>query len=124
MKTKISLLNYPSQLINLELLKTKNHRCDSFKYRKMIDKNDAINKAIEVKHTMLHALHSHYDTILFHIKDHNFIKFKEVFEHYKIDKETKDNYGNSMLNLAVQSNSIQIANYLLDEGADPNSKNV
>lgn len=121
---KLTLRDYPSQLINIELFKDNSLQPNQKGDGNILDKNKSINKTIELKNTMLRALKSRIETILFHIKDHNYIRFKDSYEQFKINKETKDRDGNSMLSLAVQSNSLQIVSYLLGEGVDPNTQNV
>ena len=64
------------------------------------------------------------EIIFFYIKDRNYHAFKTIFEQFKLDSELKDINGNSLLNLAVQSNSFLIVNYLLNIGADVNSQNL
>ena len=47
------------------------------------------------------------------IKDLNFPQFKLIFEQYALTPNLQDKNGNTLLSLAVQSNSFQISNYLL-----------
>ena len=82
-----------------------------------------ISKANELKYQIFQSLKTHIDEIIFYIKDRNYPCFIQTFEKYKIDPEIKDKDGNSLLNLAVQSNCFQIVNYLLNVGASPNSQN-
>ena len=77
----------------------------------------------ELKQKIIESLSSQYDRIIFYVKDKNFHKFKDIYEKYKINPEIKDKDGNTLLNLAVQSNCFQIVNYLLNVGATPNTKN-
>ena len=77
----------------------------------------------ELKHKIIESLSSQYDKIIFYVKDKNFPKFKDIYEKYKINPEIKDKDGNTLLNLAVQSNCFQIVNYLLNVGATPNTQN-
>ena len=57
----------------------------------------------ELKHKIIESRSSQYDRIMFYVKDKNFSRFKELYEKYKIDPEIKDKDGNTLLNLAVQS---------------------
>ena len=77
----------------------------------------------ELKQKILESLNNQYDKIIFYVKDKNYSRFKDIYEKYKIDPEIKDKDGNSLLNLAVQSNCFQIVNYLLNVGANPNCNN-
>ena len=88
-----------------------------------VNKLQMISKANELKYQMLKSLNSHRDEIIFYIKDRNYPSFISTFEKYKLDPDIKDLDGNSLLSIAVQSNSFQIVNYLLNSGANPNTKN-
>ena len=88
-----------------------------------VNKLQMISKANELKYQMLKSLNSHRDEIIFYIKDRNYPGFISTFEKYKVDPDIKDSEGNSLLSIAVQSNSFQIVNYLLNSGATPNTKN-
>ena len=77
----------------------------------------------ELKQKLLESLNNQYDKIMFYIRDKNYARFREIYEQCQIDPETKDKDGNSLLNIAVQSNSFQIVNYLLNVGASPNTQN-
>ena len=82
-----------------------------------------ISKANELKYKIIKSLNSHIDEIIFYIKDRNYPGFISTFEKYILDPDIRDSNGNSLLSLAVQSNSFQIVNYLLNIGADPNISN-
>ncbi len=82
-----------------------------------------ITKANHLKYKLLQSLKSHVDEIIFYIKDRNYPGFVQTFEKYKVSPDTKNYEGESLLSLAVQSNSFQIVNYLLNVGATPNTKN-
>ncbi len=62
--------------------------------------------------------------LFFYIKDDNFQKFKEIMEKKKIIIDEVDEDGNTLLNLAVQCNSLNIVNYLITNGANVNTQNV
>lgn len=62
--------------------------------------------------------------LFFYIKDDNFQKFKEIIEKKKFSVEERDEEGNTLLNLAVQCNSLQIVDYMINIGADVNTQNV
>ena len=82
-----------------------------------------ISRANDLKQEMLNQLNSKKEKIIFYIKDRNYPGFISTFEKYKVDPDIKDSEGNSLLSIAVQSNSFQIVNYLLNSGATPNTKN-
>ena len=81
-----------------------------------------ISRVTDVKIKMLKKL-ALSETICFHIKDRNYPQFKQLFEKYKLNPDIVDSDGNSLLSLAVQSNSFQIVNYLLNVGATVNTEN-
>ena len=87
------------------------------------NKLNMISKANELKHQIIKSLNSYRDEIIFYIKDRNYPGFISTFEKYKVDPDIRDSEGNSLLSLAVQSNSFQIVNYLLNAGATPNIGN-
>jgi hypothetical protein len=87
-------------------------------------KENTLFRTNEIKSNILQILKSPPEMLSFHILDGNFGKFKEIFEKYKINVDTVDKDRNSLLNLAVQSNSLEIAEFLLNMGADVNLQNV
>jgi ankyrin repeat protein len=62
--------------------------------------------------------------LFFYIKDDNFQKFKEILDKKKLPLEEVDEEGNTLLNLAVQCNSYNIVNFLINNGANVNTQNV
>ena len=92
-------------------------------FQSSINKINMITKANHLKYKLLQSLKSHVDEIIFYIKDRNYPGFVQTFEKYKVSPDTKNYEGESLLSLAVQSNSFQIVNYLLNVGATPNTKN-
>lgn len=80
-------------------------------------------RTLEIKSTMVDPIYP-IDSLFFYIKDNNFQKFKEVFEKHKLTTEVTDEDGNTLLNLAVQCNSHNIIQYLLQMGAKVNTQNV
>ncbi len=82
-----------------------------------------ISKANELKYKIFQSLKTHIDEVIFYIKDRNYPGFIQTFEKYKISPDSKDINGDSLLSIAVQSNSFQIVNYLLNVGATPNTQN-
>ena len=87
------------------------------------NKTNVISKTYDLKYRILQSLHTNIDTLFFYIKDRNFRQFKDIYEKYKFDKEAQDENGNTMLNLAVQSNSFKIVNFLLNNNASVNTSN-
>ena len=87
-----------------------------------VNKYQMINRVTDLKMKMIKNLELS-ETVFFHIKDRNYPLFKSIFEKYKINPDLTDKDGNSLLSLAVQSNSFQIVNYLINSGASVNSQN-
>jgi len=87
-------------------------------------KENTLFRTNEIKLRILKVFENPIQVLWFFIKDGNFQKFKEIFEKNKIYCEIRDEDSNSLLNLAVQSNNYEIAEYLISIGADVNSQNV
>ncbi len=92
-------------------------------FQSSVNKLQMISKANELKYKIFQSLKTHIDEVIFYIKDRNYPGFIQTFEKYKISPDSKDINGDSLLSIAVQSNSFQIVNYLLNAGATPNTKN-
>ena len=88
-----------------------------------VNKTNVISRTYELKQKLLQSFQSQSDTIFFYIKDRNYHQFKNLFEKSKCNLEMKDLEGNTMLSLAVQSNSTAIVSFLLHNGANANTAN-
>ena len=111
-----------SKSIELNILKRKKGNKLDKKIYNYETKYQMISKVKDLKMKMIEKLDL-YEIIFFHIKDRNYHLFKSIYEKYKINPDLTDNEGNSLLSLAVQSNSFQIVNYLINCGASVNTKN-
>ena len=87
-------------------------------------KENTLFRTNELKLEICNFFDNPVQSLWFFIKDGNFFKFKETFEKHKLYPEISDEDNNSLLNLAIQSNNFEIAEYLLSVGADVNSQNV
>jgi hypothetical protein len=87
-----------------------------------VNKYQMISRVTDMKMKMIENFESS-ETLFFHIKDRNYPLFKSIFEKFKMNPDLCDNDGNSLLSLAVQSNSFQIVNYLINAGASVNNQN-
>ena len=87
-------------------------------------KENTLYRTHEIKSNILHILRSPPEMLSFYIRDVNFPKFKEVFEKSRVNVDTTDADGNSLLTMSVLSESYEIAKYLLNLGADVNLQNV
>ena len=87
-------------------------------------KEHTMLRTIEIKSQIESQLNNEIEKLIYCIKDLNFPQFKIIFEQYALSPNIQDKNGNTLLSLAVQSNSFQISNYLLNAGADPNISNV
>ena len=115
-----------------EIFRKKSSKIQLFKLQKerIIEKrhyqNEGYNKlrmisrANDLKQEMLNQLNSRKEKIIFYVKDRNYPGFVSTFEKYKVSPDMEDSNGVSLLSIAVQSNSFQIVNYLLNVGANPN----
>jgi hypothetical protein len=88
-------------------------------------KENTLFRTHEIKSTMIKSHPKNpFITLCFYIKDANYQKFCEIFEKNKIGINSVDEDNNSLLNLAVQCNCYEIAQYVLNCGCDPNLQNV
>jgi ankyrin repeat protein len=78
----------------------------------------------EIKTQLQMKLKSPLQLLWFHIKDGNFQKFKQVMEKQKVNVDSLDEEQNSLLSLAVQCDCYEIAEFLLNLGADVNLQNM
>ena len=109
--------------LNLQTFKNQNERIMLEKKHCRIEGHNKlrmISRANDLKQEMLNQLNSKKEKIIFYIKDRNYPSFVSEFEKYKISPDMEDSNGVSLLSIAVQSNSFQIVNYLLNVGANPN----
>ena len=88
------------------------------------NKEHTMLRTIEIKSQIESKLNNEIEKLIYCIKDLNFPQFKIIFEKHTLSPNLQDKNGNTLLSLAVQSNSFQISNYLLNSGADPNISNV
>ncbi len=89
-----------------------------------MSKENSIHRTHEIKSNMLINLKTAIDRLYFHIKDDNVEQFRAIFVKSKINVDTINENGNSLLSFAVQCNCYDICEYLLNMGADVNSQNV
>ena len=89
-----------------------------------LTKENSIYRTHEIKSNMLCNLKTSLQKLYFFTKDGNLVKFIEVFEKSKLNVDSIDDNGNSLLTIAVQCSAYEIAEYLLNVGADVNSQNV
>lgn len=87
-------------------------------------KENTVFRTSEIKSHIINYMDEPLKMLLFYIKDNNEPKFKEVFEKNKIDINSTDTNQNTLLCLATQCNALEIVNYLLKYGANPNKQNV
>ena len=109
-----------SKKLEKEILLEKVERLEDVNH--LVNKYQMISRVTDLKMKMIENLEI-TETLFFHIKDRNYPMFKSIFEKYTINPETFDKEGNSLLSLAVQSNSFLIVNYLINCGASVNTQN-
>ena len=100
-----------------------NNNYNPYKTEYNMNKYLTLLKTNEIKSKYLNNLKK-FDRIIYAIKDLNYTSFTQLYEQYINDPNIEDQMGNTLLNLAVQSNCFSIANFLLNQGADPNIANV
>ena len=93
------------------------------KYKFHMTQNNMVYKVNEYKNYIISSLKA-AEKAIFYIKDRNFPFFKKIFEEKNLNPDIRDDNGNPLLILAVQSNSFQTVNYLLNKGANPNIQNL
>ena len=84
------------------------------------NKANVISRTFDRKYQLLQSLQKKKDNgdiLFFFIKDRNYHEFKREFNKKKPD------IGNTMVNLAVQSQCKKIVMFLLNNGANPNIAN-
>ncbi len=90
----------------------------------MLNKECMMNRTHEIKSNLVNRLKNPMESLKFYMKDDNFAKFKEILGKNKSMIEQKDGHGNTLLNLAAQYNSPDVASFLIETGADVNTQNV
>ena len=109
---------------NVDNNKKINRNYNPYKTEYNMNKYLTLLKTNEIKSQYSNNLKNDIDRIIYAIKDMNYTLFTQLYEQYINDPNIEDNLGNTLLNLAVQSNCFSITNFLLNQGADPNIANV
>ena len=112
--------NKKKKVMSQEKFLEKQDKLNNFGF---FSKNQMISSVNDIKHLLLKTMNNS-EKVIFLIKDRNYAGFKNLFENQNINVETKDDKNNSLLNLAVQSNNIDIVKFLLIKGATPNTSNI
>ena len=86
-------------------------------------KESVLLRTHEIKNDIINNFNSVEECVIFHIKDGNYHNFLELMTKYKIDPETRDYKGNTLMILAVNSNSIDIVDYLVKRDFNVNGIN-
>ena len=89
-----------------------------------MSKENTIFRTMEIKSNILKMIKNPLEKLWFYIKDTNLNKFVRTLEKNKFLMEEKDDEGNTLLNLAVKSNSYEMVEYLLFIGSKINTQNV
>jgi hypothetical protein len=89
-----------------------------------MSKDNSLYKTLELKSKILKDCKNPVDQLRIYIKDNNFNKFQQLMSKHLNLIESGDKHKNTLLNLAVQCNNIDIARYLLELGAKVNTQNV
>ena len=77
--------------MNNKLRERKSLKIDGY-----VNKIQMISRVTDLKYKIVQSLTKKLDTLFFYIKDRNFPSFKNTFDKYKIDPDSKDQYGDSL----------------------------
>jgi Arf-GAP/coiled-coil/ANK repeat/PH domain-containing protein len=110
-------------LRNKSAIQNEHQKRTSTKLNETMQINESYHNKAKQKHTFKDKL-TITQQAFFHIKDRNFIQFKNIFIKNKLSPNLKDKDGNSLLSLAVKTNCISLVKYLLSAGANVNSQNL
>jgi hypothetical protein len=91
--------------------------------RNSFNKETMMYETHKIKSNIIKKCDDMNDILFLYIKDRNYQNFANKFIKYKIDKDNRDNEGNTYLNLAIQCDCKEITNFLIKWGADPNIGN-
>jgi ankyrin repeat protein len=86
-------------------------------------KESALYRTVEIKMKMKQKLKSIEDILFFLIEENNKIEFQTLIEKYCVDIDIRDKKLNTFIIRAVQTDNIEIVNYLIEKGAKLNLQN-
>jgi hypothetical protein len=89
-----------------------------------MSKENTVFKTMEIKSYLLKKAKSELHRLWFYIKDGNFNKFKCLINNRLNLIESTDAFDNTLLNIAVQCNDLEVTEYLINLGAKINTQNV
>jgi ankyrin repeat protein len=81
-------------------------------------------RTVEIKSNIINQMYDVPSMLCFYIKDCNYQKFKEIIDKHNSQVDSRDNNMNTLLNIAVQSDCLDIVQYLLNLNADVNLQNL
>lgn len=88
-----------------------------------MDKEKFTSRTNEIKEQKLNKMKNRFEILKFYIQDKCEQKFRESFiKNLKYPEDT-DNFGNTLLNLAVQADLVNTTTFLLDNNCDVNTQN-
>ena len=106
---------------NKEIIKQKkelNFLKGNYMFKNMID-----YRTDEIKAKMKNNIQSPVEMLFYHIKEHDFDEFCELFERKQIDLNARNQDKDSFLIYAVKCKAINFVSYLLKRGIDVNLEN-
>ena len=77
----------------------------------------------EIKHNIKNSIKSPIEMLFYHIKEHDFDEFVELFERKQIDINSRNSDYDSFLIYAVKCKGIKFVLYLLKKGINVNMEN-
>ena len=110
---KIQNINFHVNDQQADMQKNKNMTKESLQYR-----------TEELKMELKKSLKTIEEIMFFLIKENNIREFKNILERFQVNINSTDKEKNTFLIFAVQCNSIDLVNYLIEKGSKINQQNA
>ena len=110
---KIQNINFHVNDQQADMQKNKNMTKESLQYR-----------TEELKMELKKSLKTIEEILFFLIKENNIREFKNILERFQVNINSTDKEKNTFLIFAVQCNSIDLVNYLIEKGSKINQQNA
>ena len=117
-------INYNSFLCKYNSKKLHSTKHLQYVKNDKMTKESALYRTVEIKMKMKQKLKSIEDILFFLIEENNKIEFQTIIEKYCVDIDTRDKKLNTFIIRAVQTDNIEIVNYLIEKGAKINLQNI
>ena len=110
---KIQNINFHVNDQQADMQKNKNMTKESLQYR-----------TEELKMELKKSLKTIEEILFFLIKENNIREFKNILERFQVNINSTDKEKNTFLIFAVQCNSFDLVNYLIEKGTKINEQNI